>query len=117
DRPLLSAEEFSLGGNRVGRAFDFNERTGDRGAGAGAELSYRVGKADDRTGLQLFGYVDGGVARDLKSTVSPGNTHRLASTGVGARFLLAGTTISLETGVPLSSGRRPRVFVSAFRSF
>ena len=117
DRPLLSAEEFSLGGNRVGRAFDFNERTGDRGVGAGAELSYRVGKANDSTGLELFGYVDGGVARDLKSTVSPGGTHGLASTGVGGRLSLAGTRISLETGIPLSGGRRPRLFVSAFRSF
>ena len=117
DRPLLSAEEFSLGGNRVGRAFDFNERTGDRGAGVGAELSYRVGKANDRTGLELFGYVDGGVARDLKSSVSARATHRLASTGVGARFSLAGMTIAVETGVPLAGEHRPRLFASIFRSF
>jgi hemolysin activation/secretion protein len=117
DRPLLSAEEFSLGGNRIGRAFDFNEETGDRGFGAGAEISYRLGKANDRTGVELFGYVDGGVARDLKSKQSPGDTHRLASTGVGTRFSLAGTTISLEAGVPLKGGRRPRLFGSIFRSF
>jgi hemolysin activation/secretion protein len=117
DRPLLSAEEFSLGGNRVGRAFDFNERTGDRGAGAGAEVSYRVGKANDRTGLEVFGFVDGGVARDLKSSLSVGATHKLASTGAGARFSLAGTTIAVEAGVPLAGGRRTRLFASIFRSF
>ena len=117
DRPLLSAEEFSLGGNRVGRAFDFNDRTGDRGAGLGAELSYRLGKAKNRTGLELFGYADGGVARDLKSSASPVATHRLASTGLGARFSLAGTTIAVETGVPLAGGHHPRLFASIFRSF
>jgi len=117
DRPLLSAEEFSLGGNRVGRAFDFNERTGDRGAGAGAEVSYRIGKANDRTGFEVFGFADGGVARDLKSSLSAGATHRLASMGAGARFSLAGTTVALEAGAPLSGGRRTRLFASIFRSF
>jgi hemolysin activation/secretion protein len=117
DRPLLSAEEFSLGGNRIGRAFDFNDRTGDEGVGGGLEFAARTGKANDRTGLELFGYLDGGATRDRKSPLSAGATHRLASTGVGARFSFAGTTVAIETGVPLSSGRHPRLFASIFRSF
>jgi hemolysin activation/secretion protein len=119
DRPLLSAEEFSLGGTRVGRAFDFNAGTGDEGAGAGVELSYRLGK-DGKTpsGLELFGFADAGVAKDLRSSLAPANTRSLASVGVGARFTLAHVTMSVETGVPLAGPRHsPRLFVSAFRSF
>jgi hemolysin activation/secretion protein len=117
DRPLLSAEEFSLGGNRLGRAFDFNARTGDRGAGGGVEVSYRLGKSGGPTGLELFGFADGGFARDLRSSISPEATRSLASTGLGARFTLAGNTISLEAGAPLSARGRVRLFGSVFRSF
>jgi hemolysin activation/secretion protein len=117
NRPLLSAEEFSLGGNRVGRAFEFNEKTGDEGAGAGAEVAYRLGKAKSQSGVELFGFVDGGIARDLRSAFSAGATHHLASAGFGTRFSIAGTTVSIETGVPLSGGHRARLFVSVFRSF
>jgi hemolysin activation/secretion protein len=85
--------------------------------GGGLELAYRTGKSNDRSTVELFGYLDGGATRDRKSSLSAGATHRLASTGVGARFSLAGTTVAIETGVPLSSGRHPRLFVSIFRSF
>ena len=117
DRPLLSAEEFSLGGNRIGRAFDFNARTGDRGAGGGVEVSYRLGKTNG-AGVELFSFADGGVATDLESSASPKHSRSLASTGVGARFSLAGTTVALEAGVPLHGAHsRPRLFASIFRSF
>ena len=117
NRPLLSAEEFSLGGDRIGRAFDFNAKTGDRGIGAGLEVGYRIGKAADKSGPELFVYVDGGVAVDLKSSLSPRRTHSLASTGVGARFTFAGSTIAVEAGAPLSSGSRARLFASILRAF
>ena len=116
DRPLLSAEEFSLGGNHVGRAYDFNAATGDRGAAAGLELGYRLGK-NGQSATELFGFVDDGIARDIKSAVSPGSTRKLASTGAGARFSLLGTTVAVEAAVPLSAGKRARLFVSVFRSF
>jgi hemolysin activation/secretion protein len=117
DRPLLSAEEFSLGGSRVGRAFTFNAETGDRGAGGGVELSYRLGKGN-KTLAELFGFADGGVATDIKSPLSPRRNHSLASAGVGTRFSLGGATLSLEAGVPVSGNRhKPRLFASVFRSF
>jgi hemolysin activation/secretion protein len=119
DRPLLSAEEFSLGGNRVGRAFDFNARTGDRGAGAGLELGYRLGTAKaDRPGVEIFGFADGGVVAEIKSSVTPAQTRALSSLGLGSRFSIAGMSIALETGVPLTGGHRsPRLFASVLRSF
>jgi hemolysin activation/secretion protein len=119
NRPLLSAEEFALGGNRVGRAYRFNARTGDRGAGAGLELGYRLGKVDaNRASTELFGFVDGGVAVDLKSAVAPRQSRSLGSAGVGTRFSIAGITASIEAGVPLNgSHHSPRLFASVFRSF
>lgn len=120
NRPLLSAEEFSLGGNRIGRAFEFNRRTGDRGLGGGLELSYRLEKPQkSRFGLELFSFVDGGLAAEIESATTRAQTRSLASTGVGTRFTVAGTTVSLEAAVPLtgSHNRSPRLFVSAFRAF
>lgn len=120
DRPLLSAEEFSLGGSRVGRAFDFNALTGDRGAGAGLEISYRLGDPK-KSALhpELFGFVDGGFASDVKSSISSSNARSLASVGAGGRFALAGTSISVEAGVPVagSAHHKPRLFLSVFRAF
>jgi hemolysin activation/secretion protein len=116
NRPLLSAEEFSLGGNRLGRAFDFNARTGDRGLGAGAEVGYRL-KDSGRLAVELFSFADAGAARDMKSEASAGSTHHLASTGVGSRFTIAGTTLAIEAGVPLKGQGKPRLFLAVFRSF
>ena len=116
NRPLLSAEEFSLGGNRIGRAFDFNAETGDRGLGGALEVSYRLGNPQ-RAGLELFGFTDAGATKDLKSDSAPGVNHSLASVGAGTRFSLAKMTVSVEAGLPLSKYRKkPRLFVSLFRS-
>jgi hemolysin activation/secretion protein len=118
DRPLLSVEEFSLGGNRVGRAFAFNALTGDRGAGAGLELGYRLGNPQ-KAGVELFGFVDGGFVSEVKSTIASSNTRSLASIGPGARFTLVSTSVSVEAGLPISARRHrsPRLFVSLYRSF
>ena len=86
-------------------------------AGGGVEVSYRLGKTNG-AGVELFSFADGGVATDLESSASPKHSRSLASTGVGARFSLAGTTVALEAGVPLHGAHsRPRLFASIFRSF
>ena len=119
NRPLLSAEEFSLGGNRVGRAYRFNAETGDRGGGVGLEIGYRLGKArSDRASTELFAFGDAGIAVDMKSALGPKRTHSVGSAGVGTRFAIGGTTIAVETGIPLRGDHHsPRLFVSLFRSF
>lgn len=119
NRPLLSAEEFSLGGNRLGRAYRFNALTGDRGAGAGLELGYRLGKGNaSQSGTELFGFVDGGIAVDLKSAIAPRQRRSLGSAGVGARFSIAGITAAVEAGAPLKGDHHsPRLFASVFRAF
>lgn len=117
DRPLLSAEEFSLGGNRVGRAFEFNTLTGARGAGAGVELGYRLASGD-RAAPELFGFADGGFTTTLQTPNLPTVHRSLASVGSGVRFTFQKFGVSLEAGVPLSrSGHHsPRFFVTLFRA-
>jgi hemolysin activation/secretion protein len=114
-RPLLSVEEFSLGGDRIGRAYDFNGRVGDQGVGGGLELGYRPGGPAGAP--EIFTYVDGGVAVDLKSPVAARQTHSLGSAGVGGRFSLGRVTFAIETGVPLQDARHPRFFASVFHAF
>jgi hemolysin activation/secretion protein len=120
--PLLSAEEFSLGGNRIGRAFAFNALTGDRGLGGGAELGYRLSAGKkNRPGIEMFGFLDGGSAIEAKSDSITANRKRsLASTGTGLRFNLAGTAFSIEAGIPIAAkrlDRSPHLFFSTYRAF
>jgi hemolysin activation/secretion protein len=120
DRPLLSVEEFALGGSRFGRAFDFNELTGDRGYAAGIEGAYRLG--DPKHGpqrIELVGYVDGGKVFQAGSP--PGRqSQSLMSAGLGSRFSIGGISFSAEAGVPIKfqgKNKSVRVFFSAYRSF
>src|SRR4051812_19879664 len=122
DRPLLSAEEFSLGGNRIGRAFAFNALTGDRGVGAGAEVSYRLpSEKKTRAGIELFGYVDGGSAYEARSAATTSHRRRsLASVGIGSRFSVAGASFSVEAGLPVAASgfdRSAHLFFSTYRAF
>lgn len=120
-RPLLSAEEFSLGGNRIGRAFDFNSLTGANGIGGGAELSYRLTSSKKFIkNMELFGFVDGGATFDTKSSAEAGRTRGLASVGIGTRFNYSDIAVSVEAGVPLAArgiDRSPRLFLSTYRAF
>lgn len=121
DRPLLSAEEFAVGGNRIGRAFDFNEVTGDHGAAAGIELSYRLEKLEKFVNRpEFFAFADGGVAVQAGSNSGLPKSRSLTSVGIGARFAVGGIAFSSEVGIPLHlQGERKsaRGFVSAFKTF
>ena len=121
DQSLLSVEEFALGGNRIGRAFDFNDVTGDRGFGAGLEMAYRPDGLDKIVNrLELFGFIDGGAALQAGSDSGAPKSRSLLSAGVGSRFSLAGIAFAAELGVPLhlqGEKKSARGFVSAFRAF
>ncbi len=120
DRPLLSVEEFALGGSRFGRAFDFNELTGDRGIAVAVEGAYRLG--DLKQGpqrIEMFGYVDGGRAFQAGSP-SGSQSRSLMSVGVGNRFSIGGMSFAAEVGVPVKfsgNDKSVRGFFSAYRSF
>jgi hemolysin activation/secretion protein len=122
NRPVLSAEEFSLGGNRIGRAFAFNALTGDRGVGGGAEISYRLPSAKKgAAGVELFGFVDGGSAFEANSAeVTRHRRRSLASVGAGSRFSVAGASLSVEVSVPVAAkglDRSAHLFFSTYRAF
>lgn len=118
---LLVPEEFALGGSRIGRAFDFNEVTGDHGFGSMVELSYRIG--DSKGGakaLDLFVYADGGAAFRKNDSPALPEEQWLASTGAGARFAAFGFNWSGEVGIPIArsqADRNVRVFFSVVRNF
>lgn len=115
--PLLSSEEFGLGGSRFGRAYDPSEITGEDGAVISAELQY--GKVLDNNILrsfQIYTFYDIGAVWNDDS-----DRDSLASAGGGIRVNLpAGFNASLEVAKPLTRSvaaqgdhsKDPRVFFS-----
>ncbi|HKX91879.1 MAG TPA: ShlB/FhaC/HecB family hemolysin secretion/activation protein [Sphingomicrobium sp.] len=120
-RSLLSVEEFALGGSRIGRAFDFNEITGDHGIGGAMELAYRLDDGKGRIkNIELFAYADGGAT--FRKHERPGLPDKqwLAGAGVGGRLSIGGMILSGEVGVPIArshADRDVRAFVSIARAF
>jgi hemolysin activation/secretion protein len=88
DGPLLASEEFSLGGARYGRAYDYGEITGDDGVATQIELRY--GRDPDIAVLdffQFYGFYDYGVV--WNDNALPGfDSLTLESAGGGLRLTL-----------------------------
>lgn len=122
-RPLLATAEFGVGGPVFGRAYDYAERTGDEGIAGSAELRIDTGRVVP--GLversHLYGFVDGGVARNRGPLGRGGGS--LASTGAGVRLGLGRFDTMAEIAVPLNADRfdtgdrRPRINLRLSRSF
>lgn len=102
--PLLSSEEMGLGGSFSGRAFNFYERSGDRGVQGYAEIGYAISNpARWLKRLQPYVFVDGGCVDELGIGWGGGS---LASAGGGIRGVLGPIDVQLETAIPLiSSGQ------------
>jgi hemolysin activation/secretion protein len=109
DRPLLSSEEFTLGGARYGRGYDPSTLSGDRAAAGSLELRY--GEPIDRPWLseyQLYGFYDVGVVWNNTSTNGPRDS--LASAGSGVRLILQpALRFGAEIAVPLTRTVEGRV--------
>lgn len=115
---LLASEEFGVGGERCGRAYDASEVTGDHGACLLVEVRYGRNFGVQGGGYQLYGFYDiGGVWRR-----DPGALKKkadLSSTGLGVRFnfteWLSG---SLEAAWPLTTETDSRkIDISSQRGF
>ncbi|NIJ24612.1 ShlB/FhaC/HecB family hemolysin secretion/activation protein [Sphingomonas japonica] len=102
--PLLLSEEIGLGGTGFLRAYDYNERSGDEGAMASAELRYDIAKPlGIARRAQLFAYLDGGRVTNLGPD---GNSGSLASGGGGIRsYVTRGLNVELEVAVPMAGDR------------
>lgn len=125
--PLLTAEQFALGGANYGRAYDSSELSGDQGLAGKVELRYtRTPGERYLNSYQFYGYHDigrvwirgGGLGADDKKSLS------FAGPGVRVSFT-ENLSASLEAGVPLTKpasnqgdhGNDPRVFFSVTGRF
>lgn len=99
NEPLLSSEQFALGGRRFGRAYEPAELVGDRALAARVEPAYLglVGRPW-LSSYQLYGFWDGG-----KVWSDNGPSASLASAGFGSRAALGrNVSASLEAAWPLT---------------
>lgn len=120
-RPLLATAQLGIGGPAFGRAYDYAERTGDRGVVGSAELRASLGRIAslvDRT--SLYGFVDGGYVDMLHGG---GGGGALASSGAGARLGRGALDGMVEIAFPLNAdrydtgSRAPRLSFRLARSF
>lgn len=100
--PLLSSEEFALGGATWGRAYDSSTLTGDHGVAARAELRFQPNldlEPVNAPELYLFGDI-GKVWEEEHDTAE---TRAMASAGGGIRFgLMDRLSAEIEAAFPLT---------------
>lgn len=119
---LLSSEQFSVGGQRFGRAYDPADISGDQGYAGSAELQYNPPfKAPFLKSLQLYGFYDYGAVWGTGFT-----RETMASAGGGIRFSLPRyLDAAIEVARPLTrsaapgedDGEDPRIFFSLHATF
>lgn len=105
DTPLLSSEQYALGGRRYGRAYEPAELVGERALAFRVEPRYAgaINSPGFRS-YQVFGFYDIGKVWKLGSP-TPGvpSSQSLASAGLGIRlFMQKNTVASLEAAFPLT---------------
>jgi hemolysin activation/secretion protein len=125
DGPLLSSEEFGIGGIGIGRGYDPSEIVGDDGVAGKLELQwnqpYPVDFLED---YQLFGFYDIGRVWNSKETISAQKSDSLASTGFGVRAdfpqdTKAGIAFAfpMTKDVDTRGDQQPRVYLNLNKSF
>lgn len=102
-RPLLAAQELSLGGVYSARGYDFSERSGDEGVIGLVELRHDFNDAIsflDR--MQLYAFLDGGHVGNLRDGFGSGT---LLSAGGGVRASAGVVDFELESAFPITEDR------------
>lgn len=102
DGPLLSSEEFGVGGIGNVRGFDPSEVVGDEGIAGKAELQWNnpMGFQSDWVDkLQLYSFVDAGRVWNDDATTSATKVQSLVSAGGGARLKITG---DIESGLGIA---------------
>jgi hemolysin activation/secretion protein len=118
--PLLTAEQFTLGGVGFGQAYDPAELSGDHGIAGKIELRYgeEIGSTFINS-YQLYGYYDIGRVWIRGGGAGANDKKSLASTGIGIRTGFSQHfSSSLEIAVPLTKpasnqgghDKSPRIF-------
>lgn len=99
--PLFASEEFGVGGQAYGRAYDASEIVGDKGASAMAELRYYGWRTMQPINVEPFFYYDIGFVTNKDSGQPPRES--LSSAGAGLRFATtAGQSGMIGLAVPLT---------------
>lgn len=101
--PLLSSEEFLLGGSQFGRAYDFGEISGEDGVAGSAELRFaRDRDAGFLTRYEVYGFFDGGALWN-RNAARGERRQSLTSAGGGVRLdLTSNIQSSVEVAKPLT---------------
>jgi hemolysin activation/secretion protein len=86
--PLLSSEQFTFGGNPIGRGYDPAELIGDRGVAASLELRYDKSIYKFINTLQLYGFYDIGAIWNLLVNPTSPTKVSASSAGLGLRFTM-----------------------------
>jgi hemolysin activation/secretion protein len=126
--PLLSSEQFTFGGNPLGRGYDPAELIGDRGASASLELRYDYGTNTMIRSMQFYAFYDVGAVWNILVNASSPEKVSATSTGFGVRFsmnkfvsgnLMWAQPLTKEVAAEELIGRgwRPRTFFSVVASF
>ncbi len=103
NRPLLAAQELSIGGAYRVRGYDFSELSGDEGFYGLAELRYTIkSRPSWLKRLQIYGFADMGYVSDIASDSSEGT---LISAGPGVRGRVGPLDFELETALPINRDR------------
>ena len=103
--PLLSSEEFAVGGSQFGRAYDSGEITGDTGISGAVELRYGGFVEDNKIvqSYQFYTFYDVGKVWNKNPAIAEASKASLASAGIGLRFNLQhDISGSLEFNKPLT---------------
>jgi hemolysin activation/secretion protein len=101
--PLLSAEQFGVGGATFGRGYEPSELTGDKGIAVKVELQYNQQLKPIASELQYYGFYDVGVVGDVLANAGVPSSQSLASVGGGVRYdLPCGFSGLFEVAKPLT---------------
>ncbi|MBL8770099.1 MAG: ShlB/FhaC/HecB family hemolysin secretion/activation protein [Phenylobacterium sp.] len=90
---LPASEQFALGGEEFGRAFEASFIAGDYGYGAVAELAWRPPAPVSLAGSEAYVYVDSGKVWYRGRFDLPTQSARLSSAGGGVRVVVASRAI------------------------
>jgi hemolysin activation/secretion protein len=125
DGPLLSSEEFGVGGFNIGRGYDPSEIVGDEGVAGKLELQWN---SPHTTPLvekyQVFGFYDIGKIWNDDPTTAADKTNSVASAGVGVRAdivndMKAGVAVAypLTRDVETEDDKDPRFYMNLSKQF
>jgi len=103
DEPLLSTEQYALGGRRYGRAYEPAELVGDRAVALRVEPAYLQRSGGWLRLYQIYAFYDVGQVHDEIEAAGVSQGRSLASAGFGTRLSLAGNiAATLEAAWPLT---------------